>query len=257
MIRKLLLVALLVTGMCVAAYADETVSRPGIEPGDGAFFGRDGEILVIETTDTFVPAALDMLGEVYDTFSGADFSAVDLSGYDHVFVCMDGGLIEEASIANVAAFANDGGCLHFFGGTCWQPYAQAMDEYLLANNSDDYCWTVSGAPHSTVTDAGHYLAVGLPASYDFLNTSAAYYSLRSTDGAALVAAVNGDGYDHLLSKDIGEGNFDICINSAYFAYWTEPSDWDWGMQVVANMLTCDGPVATENSSWSSIKAQYR
>ena len=73
----------------------------------------------------------------------------------------------------------------------------------------------------------------------------------------MVAAVNGDGYAHLLSKDIGEGTFDICIYEAHEYAWGLPSDSDWGEQVVANMLTCAGPVATENTSWSSIKSLYR
>ena len=256
MIRKVILVALLVTSMCVAAYA-ETSTRSGILADESMVLGRDGAILVIETAATFVPQALDMLGETYDYFSGADFSAMDLSSYDHVFIAMDGGLVEEPSIANAAAFAENGGCLHFFGGTCWQAYAIAMNMYLLENDTDDYCWTISSSPNSTVTDAGHYLTAGLPASSDFVNNSAAYYSLRITDAAAMVGAVNGDGWPLLANKVIGEGMVDICLNSAYADYWSDPADWAWGEQVIANMLTCNGSVATENSSWSSIKAQYR
>jgi hypothetical protein len=217
--------------------------------------GDREDVLLIETTDTFLGACLADLGVAYDYFFGGDFSALDLSGYQHVILGMDGGLVEEPSIVNAANFANAGGAFHIFGGTCWQPFAIAVNAHLLENNTNDYCWsTVGGVPHTVVTDAGHYLANGLPADYTFNNLSASYYSLRPTDGAAAVAAVNGDGFDHLLSKAIGAGTFDICTNSSYGSYWAG-ADYDWGCQVVENMLNL-GPTANEESSWSQVKSLY-
>jgi hypothetical protein len=196
-----------------------------------------GGVLLIETTTTFLPQCLDDLGVTYDSFSGSDFSAVDLSGYGHVIVGMDGGLVNDPSIANVEAFATAGGALHFVGGTCWEPYALAVDNRLLEHDTADYCWTtVSGSPDSTVVDPGNPLAAGLPATYDFDNNSATYYSLRPMDAAAAIAAVNGDGYDHLLSKPIGAGTFDILTNSPSDDYWESADDYNWGCQVVQNML---------------------
>jgi hypothetical protein len=244
------------------AFAHETSTDPSIVLETGGFVAYDPlrtqDVLLIETTTTALGQALTDLGVAYDSFFGDNFSAVDLSPYIHVFVGMDGGLVEGPSLQNAANYASNGGCLHFYGGTCWQPYAQGLNTYLLANDVNNYCWTtVFGAPHSTIVDAGHYLAAGLPATYTFADISASYYQTRNTDGAALVAAVNGDGYDHLLSKAIGTGNFDYCINSSYIAYYANPNDYNWLRTVVENMLSCGGPTAIENSSWGAIKAIYR
>ena len=57
-----------------------------------------------------------------------------------------------------------------------------------------------------------------------------------------------------LSKAIGAGNFDWCINSCFEGYWFG-ADYDWGTQVVANMLNF-GPTATEDGSWSALKSLY-
>jgi hypothetical protein len=244
------------------AFAHETSTDPAIELVTGGLILWDGNLpqttLLIETTDTALDQALTDLGVPYDYFAGDNFSGVDLSPYTHVFVGMDGGLVEGPSLQNAANFASNGGCLHFYGGTCWQPYAIGLNTYLLENNTNDYCWTtVGGFPHSTVVDAGHYLAAGLPATYTFADISASYYQTRNTDGAAAVAAVNGDGYDHLLSKSIGDGSFDYCINSSYYFYYLNPNDYDWLLTVVENMLTCGEATATEPSSWGAIKAIYR
>lgn len=228
-----------------------------IEPSNVTFgdMGDRDNILVIETTTSFLPQAMTELAVDFDYYYGSDFSGLDLSGYAHVFVGMDGGTVEEPSIVNVAAYVGGGGHLHFFGGTCWQPFAIAVDAHLTNNNVNDYCWAISGAPHFTVTDAGHYLAFALPGSYNFSNASAAYYSHRNTDAGAMVAATNGDGYSYLFNKMIGPGNFDWCISSAYESYWTDPGDHDVGLQIVSNMLYL-GPTATEEGSWSSLKSLY-
>jgi hypothetical protein len=240
------------------AHANDTATSPEIINGEDGWITHDRqEVLLIETSTTALPRALDALGVSYDYFNGSDWSGLALADYNHVLVGMDGGLVEEPSIANVAGFVAAGGCLHFYGGTCWQPYAIAMDTHLLSNNVNDYCWTtVSGQPHSTIVDAGHYLATGLPGTYNFADLSATYYQMRTDDAAIAVAAVNGDGYDHLLSKVIGAGHFDICINSPYDSYYGNPGDFDWLTQVVANMVI-DGPSPADQSTWGSIKALYR
>ena len=84
----------------------DTASSPGTaDAAQGWVSQRGANVLVIETdlsvTGT-VRQALTDLGVAHDFFQGADFSAVNLSPYDHVFVAMDGGLMENASIQNVA-----------------------------------------------------------------------------------------------------------------------------------------------------------
>jgi hypothetical protein len=255
--RKTLIFSVVILAMAASALA--TTTTPLVRPSNGGMesAGDRNTILLIETTTTFLGQALTDLSVAFDLFSGSDFSGVDLSAYTQVFLGMDGGLVEAPSIANLANFVNAGGCAHIYGGTCWEGYAVALNDYLLANDTTNYCWTVSNTPHATVVDGGNYLATGLPASYNFVDSSAAYYATRSTDGAAMVAAVNGDGYDMLMWKMVGGGIVDFCINSAYYAYWTNPSDYAWGQQVVANMLTCDGSVAVENSTWGNVKSLFR
>jgi hypothetical protein len=260
--KRLIALAALLVVTSGLAYAHETSTNPDIILEDGGMvyhtIGRTQDVLLIDTTSSALDQALNDLGVPYDLFFGDNFAAVDLSPYSHVFVAMDGGLVEAPSVQNAANFASNGGCLHFYGGTCYQPYAIALDQYLLTNQTNNYCWTtVFGAPHSTVVDGGHYLAAGLPANYNFADISASYYQTRNTDAGAAVAAVNGDGFDHLLSKGIGTGNFDYCINSPYEFYYANPSDYQWLLQVVENMLVCAGPTATEQTSWGSVKSLYR
>lgn len=257
---KKVLVGMVALLLSTVAFAHETSTNIDIELTEFGWDAQGGNaVLLIETTDTALDQALSDLGVGYDMFSGSDFSGLDLSGYTQVFLAMDGGLVEAPSIANIADFVNGGGCLHIYGGTCYQPYAIALNTYLLQNNTGDYCWTtVGGFPHSQVTDAGHYLAQSLPGEYNFVDIAATYYQTRSTDAATDVAAVNGDGYDHLMSKTIGSGNFDICINSPFYAYYFNQSDYDWLKQVVDNMLKCgSGPIATESTTWGQIKARHQ
>jgi hypothetical protein len=265
--RSLTLSAILLVGTGGIAVSHETSTDPSIVLESGGFVAHDPnrtqDVLLIETTTTALGQALTDLSVTYDSFLGDDFSAVDLSPYVHVFVAMDGGLVEAPSLQNAANYVNAGGCLHFYGGTCWQPYAQGLNTYLLQNDVHNYCWaTVGGSPHSTVVDAGHHLAADLPATYSFADIFASYYQTRNTDGVALVAAANGDGYDHLFSKWIGSGHFDYCTNSPYIYYYSNPNDYAWLRTVVRNMVTnyyCGGipPVAVRNASWGAIKAIYR
>jgi hypothetical protein len=255
------LAAVLLLGLGGSAIAHETSSDIAIPLENGGWDGEAGgnDVLLIETISTALGAALTSLSVPYDLYQGQDFSGLDLSPYTHVFLAMDGGLVENPSIQNLANFANDGGCAHIYGGTCYQPYAIALNTHLLLNNINDYCWTtVNGLPHSTVVDNAHYLAQGLPATYTFVDIAASYYQTRSTDGAAAVAAENGDGYDHVMSKAIGNGSVDLCINSPSEVYYQNGSDFDWLTQVVSNMLDCGAaPTATESATWGGIKAIYR
>lgn len=264
--RSLFKSTLLVLVMAVCATAargDGTVSNPMLPGQDGGASNLTAvnTVLLIQTGVTVgqsVGRALTELGITYDFLATSDFSAVNLAPYQHVFVGMDGGTITTASIVNVRNWVQGGHCLHFYGGTCWQEYATALNANLLQNNVNDYCWaTVAGAPDVTVTNAGHYLAGGLPATYTFANHSASYYQTRTTDAGISVAAVNGDNFKCLLSKPIGSGNFDICINSAYDGYYTNNADYQWLKQVVRNMLLCGGATAVEASTWGTIKAIYQ
>jgi len=257
--RSLFIACSLIIALAPLAQASDTSSTPDLRiHRDNAFVGEAfrSNVLLIETIDSVVNTALVELGITFDLFAGEDFSAVDLSAYDHVFVAMDGGLMEAPSIMNVAAWANAGGCLHFYGGSNYTPYAQALNDYLLQNDTANHFWQTSATPHVTVVDAGHYLATDLPASYDFLDTGAAFYQTRSTDAGMAVAAVNGDQFDMLMSRSIGDGNFDICINSASADYYSNDADYRWAKQVVANMLECAGQVATQTSSWGAVKSLF-
>ena len=255
--------ALLTLGLILSGFATsaEATRTPGsaAPPQHGWVSQRGANVLVIETTDVelSIHRALNELGVVYDVFFGDVFGGLDLSSYDHVFVAMDGGLVDGTSIQNVAEWARLGGCAHFYGGTCWQDYAIGLNQYFLLNDVNDYCWTtVGGVPDVTVTNAGHYMASGLPATYNFLDDAASYYQTRATDPAFLVAARNGDGYNMLGSKPFLAGNFDICINSPYSFYYSNATDYNWLKQVVANMLTCGAATAVEPATWGQIKSLY-
>jgi hypothetical protein len=259
MMKRLLMAALLLMGVAGYAYASDTATQPQVSNPDYGWASRDlrNTVLLIETTSVALEQALTDLAVGFDVYVGDYFDTVDLSPYTDVFVAMDGGLVEDASIVNVKNWCAAGGNLHFYGGTCWQNYAIAMNTHLVQNDTNNYCWqTVYGAPHSQVTDAGHYLAYNLPTTYNFVDISATYYQMRATDPLISVAAVNGDGYSHLFSKAIGAGNFDICINSSYGGYYTNPTDYDWLKQVVFNMLN-QVPSPVENATWGAIKALYQ
>jgi hypothetical protein len=259
MLKKASVLALLCMGVATSAFA-ATSSNENIVLNNNGWTDQNDRatVLLIETTSSAVGQAITECGQAYDLFSGSDFSGVNLTGYDHVFLAMDGGTVTDASILNASNYVNAGGNFHIYGGTCWQEYAIAMDNYLVENDINNYCWTtVGGSPHSTVVDPGHYLAAGLPLTYNFADLSASYYQLRTTDAGLWVAAVNGDGYNHLFSKAVGGGVVDACINSAYYFYYTNPSDYNWLKQVVCNMLAGGQPTATENTSWGTVKALYR
>ena len=84
------------------AFATSTSDDPHGNEGWIHKSGDRQDVLLIETTDTFLDQCLNDLGVAYDSYFGGDFSGLDLSGYLHVILGMDGGLVEEPSIINAA-----------------------------------------------------------------------------------------------------------------------------------------------------------
>jgi len=257
MVRKLVLAGLLVVGVAGLSFAGNTTTAPSISNfthQSGA--PTNNTVALLETTTTALGGVLTSLGVTFDDYQGPPFPTA-LSQYTDVFLGMDGGLMEPSDVQNLANYANAGGHLHFFGGTCWQDYVNGMNTYICQNNVNNYCWTTVGStPDVRVTDPNNCLAHGLAATYNFTNIDASYYQFRATDPAIAVAADNGDGYHMLFSKVLGSGTFDICINSSFVSYWAG-NDLAWMTQVVTNMLHCGAPVPTKTTSWGSIKNNYK
>jgi hypothetical protein len=210
-------------------------------------------ILHITTTDTSqsVERALQELGYEYDLYSGSPWTGIDFTPYDTVIVGMDGGLAEMADIQKLRTdVIDEGKKLIFLGGTCYQPFAQGMNAYLVLNDVNNYCWTISGTPHWTLVDAGHPLADGLPDSYNFVNSSAAYYQIRVNDPDLEPVAMNGDGVYNFFRKNDNyplngsgieaEGDFIWFINSVYSFYWTDPADFEFLKQLISNSIEVSG-----------------
>jgi hypothetical protein len=197
-------------------------------------------VLLIETIDTAIGEALSRLDIAYDSYLGGDFSALDLGGYRHVFMGFDGGIIEEASIVHVAAFAEGGGYLHLYGGSCDYDYAVAVNDHLVQNNTAQYCWAQPAvSPDATIANAGHYLTAGLPTTFDFVNAGASYYQMRILGTDVAVAARNGDGVPLLAARPLGAGRFDVCINSPAEAWYADYTDLARLTLIVANMLSVE------------------
>lgn len=192
-------------------------------------------VLLIETVNTFLVPALDDLGITYDYFLGDDYSEIDLYGYDHVFVAMNGGFVEDASVVRAASYAKEGGHLHFWGGTTHEPYMEALNLYLLPCDLDSLSWAWPEEPHSTIEHIGHFLANGLPVTHNFTTSNPAAYQTRAFGGPATVVAVNGDKHPQLLTRSFGAGRFDICVNNPGVSDWST-ADLVWGKQVVWNVL---------------------
>ncbi len=180
----------------------------------GSRTGR-AQVLLLETTTTALPEAFQAHGLSFDEFYGPPWP--DLGCYSDVFVGMDGGLIEPSDLLPLANYASGGGHLHFYGGSCWQDYVDGMNQYLVQNNTGDYCWTM--ALDLVVVDPNNGLSSGLPATYDWADPAAGLYQLRVQDPSLWVAADNGDGYHMLFLKNIGSGWFDCCIDSPYVDYY--------------------------------------
>jgi len=257
--HKVALAILLVAGLVGSSLAVQTGSNSSVvnNPTGMGNHQRTNTILVLETTSSALGQALTDLGQTYDYVSGPPFLS-DYSQYTDVFLGMDGGLVEPTDIQPLAAWAQAGGRLHFYGGTCWQDYANGMNTYLVGNDVNNYCWTECyNYPQMTVVDPAHCLATGLPGTYNWSDMAASYYQFRATDGAIAVAANNGDGVPMLFSKVEGAGTFDYCIDSAYASYYLNQGDYNIFKQIVSNMLTaCGGPTPVQETSWGAIKNMY-
>lgn len=248
LIVVLLILALLPTGVIAQDGITQTSSSPqAFQPGEARINLQS--ILHITTTDTVlsIEQALNELGYAYDLFSGSDWTGIDFAPYDIVIIGMDGGTMTDASVQKIRTDVIDQGKRAIFiGGTCWQEFAIAVDSYLVLNDFNDYCWSTSSTPHWTVVDPGHGLAAGLPGTYDFANTSAAYYATRATDPDLEVVAVNGDGYDQFFYKGANfpmldgnpsnGGDLIWFIDSPYSAYWADPGDFAVLKQIIDNSI---------------------
>ena len=140
------------------------------------------DILVLSTTDVSqsVELALQQLGYGYDYTSSYPWTGIDFSPYSIVFVTMDGGLAEMSDIQKLRTDVLDAGKrLIFLGGTCYQPFAQGMNTYIVQNDTNNYCWQVTNPPQWTLVDPANPLADGLPDSYNYVNYAAGYYSDKS------------------------------------------------------------------------------
>lgn len=204
------------------------------------------DIAVLTSTDVSqsIEKALNELGLPYDLYYtyGGDIGGLDLSPYSFVILGMDGGAFTTGDIQKLRTDVIDAGKrLIFMGGTCWQEFAIAVNDNLVLNDTNNYCWTISSTPNWTLTDPSHGLAEGLPDSLNFVNMSAAYYQIRVTDDTPEVVGQNGDGWAMYFYKgDYGAGDFIWMIDSAYSSYWTDPSDYAFFKQTLENALNYTG-----------------
>jgi hypothetical protein len=211
---------------------------------------QQGNILLIDTFDTLssVQLALNQLGYYYEYIQAADWTGIDFSSYQIVIVAMDGGLINSPSLEKLRTDVIDAGKhLIFLGGTCWQDFALGVNQYLVANNTADYCWKISATPHFTLVDPSNPLAEGLPSPYNFIDNNAAYYQTRVTDPSIDVIGVNGDGHASLFYKDTNfplnernstqqSGDFVWFIDTPASPYWSNPDDFAFLKQLLENAI---------------------
>jgi hypothetical protein len=198
---------------------------------------------VIETglhIELTVGQMLTEMGYAYDYYDHA-FPA-DYGVYDIVVQGMDGGAVTQ--IPELAAYISAGGCAIIIGGSSLPDFALDVDAHLMDIDETNYFWnTVVGTPHITVVDPGHPLAAGLPSPYNFVTLEATFYMLRILDPATYTVAVNGDGYNAIVTKDLGSGKFTWFINSPYEAYWTDPGDYNYLKTYLGNAIDwCMGAV---------------
>jgi hypothetical protein len=176
----------------------------------------------------------------YDYYYGYPWTGIDFSPYDIVIIGMDGGLAEAADIQKLRTDVIDAGkTLIFLGGTCYQPFAIAMNDYIVQNDINNYCWQITGSPNWTLVDSSHPLADGLPDSYNYANMSAGYYSIRVTDPDAEVVGINGESWPTFFRKAT-DGNFIWYIDSVYSSYWADPNDFAFLKQVIQNSIEATG-----------------
>ena len=209
-------------------------------------------ILHITTTDTSlsIQRALNELGYSYDLFTGDNWTGIDFSPYDVVIIGMDGGATEAPSLAKLRTDVIDQGKrLIFMGGTCWQGFANGVNQYLVLNDTANYCWQVTNPPQWTVVDPSHPLADGLPLTYNYANFYRRLLPLRTTDPDLEVVSVNGEGYSDFFYKssnfpaatpEAATGDLVWFINSAYSYYWDQQADFDVLKQIIFNSVDFSG-----------------
>jgi subtilisin family serine protease len=202
------------------------------------------QLALIETRDTTdsVRKALTEMGWGFDFYQTDDFSGIDLSPYGTVIVAMDGGNPQDASIQNLANFANNGGNLVMLGGSSFEPFALAVDAHLLDIDETNYFWEMGyGTPDMRVIEPFHQLAGNLLSAHEFDYAPATWYMIRSQDPAAEEVAVNGHNVPCLLKKKLGEGTLSWFINSPYDSYWSNTADYDLLKQVIDNCMGVSFP----------------
>jgi molybdopterin-binding protein len=201
---------------------------------------NQADILVLTSTDVSqsIERVLNEEGLLYDLVYVPPVTGIDFSPYSIVIMGMDGGTFSVADIQALRTGVIDAGKrLIFAGGTCWQEFATGVNDFLILNDTGNYCWTISGTPNWTLTEPSHGLADGLPDSLNFVNSSAAYYQIRVNDPLQEVVGVNGDGWPMYFYKgDYGEGDFMWMIDSAYASYWADPSDYAYFKQTMLNAI---------------------
>jgi len=194
------------------------------------------DVMLIGIHETAVRQALVTLGIPFHEFYGEDWTGLDLSPYAHVYVAIHGGSIEQASLQHVADYAAQGGHLHFYGGSDYPAYAQGLNAYLLENDTNNHQWTeLAAAPHVRMEELTSYLARSHNWIFDFQDWSATCYQTRLTDPDMIIAARNSSGVPMLVSKEIGAGTLDLCINSPMTESYSDPTDYAWLQLTVRNM----------------------
>jgi hypothetical protein len=211
-------------------------------------------ILVLDTAPdpNAVVHALNEIGVGFTVMSTEDWTGINYGPYSTVIAAMDGGLISQASIQAVRTNVVDAGKrLIFIGGTCWQDFAIGVNTYLLGNDINNYCWTMSGLPSWTLTNPSHGLAAGLPATHNWADPGAGYYQTRPTDPLAEYVARNGDDVSIYFYKNAGfAGDFIWFTSTAFEYHWTWQPDFDMFKQIVYNSLyyVHSGPTLTPTST---------
>jgi hypothetical protein len=227
-------------------------SSPAVKAGVEKRIVQGNTVLLLETTDTALDAALGSLGQPFDNIVSDTWTGIDFTPYDIVFIAMDGGLIDQADVTAVRTGVIDAGKrLCWFGGTSLVEFANAIEATLVDIDLGNFSWSISSAPHFTVVNAAHPMAASLPGTMTFATPEAAYFMLRPTDAALTVAGENGDGFDSLFFKGSGfpgggTGELVWFTNSPFAAYWTVPGDMAFLTQVVDNCLQPVVPVELQD-----------
>lgn len=241
--------AILLTG--ALAEAAQGASSPAVKVGSEKRILGGNTVLLLETTDTALDAALGSVGQPFDNIVSDTWTGIDFSPYDIVFIGMDGGDVDEADVAALRSGAIDAGVrVCWFGGTSLPGFANGVEISLL-DIDPNFSWTISSTPHFTVVNAAHPMAASLPGSMTFASPEAAFYMLRPTDAAIQVAGENGDGFDSLFFKGSGfpgggTGELVWLTNSPFASYWAVPGDMAFLTQVVDNCLQPVVPVELQD-----------